>query len=322
MTVAIITGVEGQDGTWLAEHLLKNNCKVIGVTRRKSNSATPCKNLSKAQTYSNFKLEYGDITDHGFISNLIQWYRPERYFNLAAMSHVGHSFKEPLATFNVNAQAVVSVLESIRQLSPNTKFYQASTSELYGTTPCPESGYLEDSPFHPRSPYGVAKLAAFHAVVNYREAYGIFACNGILHNHSSTRRGFDFATRKITRGVANIVKGNQENLKMGNMEAFRDEGHAKDYVEAMDLILNQKTPEDFVVATGDGATIKEMLEYVCKLADLKYDDVYEMNPKFMRPSDIPYLKGNPAKIKALGWKPKYTWQTLLKEMYSYDLGKS
>lgn len=319
MSVTICTGVEGQDGSILAELLLARGDKVVGITRRKSSSAEPSKNIEGCLRSPNFKLVYGDICDPVFINNLVQWYRPEFYFNLAAMSHVGQSFTEPALTFATNANAVLYALEAIRQHSPKTRFYQASTSELYGTTPCPPDGFVETDAFHPRSPYGVAKLAAYHAVVNYREAFGLYACNGILFNHSSKRRGFDFATRKITRGVAAIVKGNAEHLYMGNMDAVRDEGHAADYVRAMNIIVQQDVPSDYVVATGQVATIREMLEYVCSLAGLKYDDVYRMDERFMRPSDVPYLKGNSDKIKALGWNPQYNWRTLLKEMYEEDM---
>ena len=268
----------------------------------------------------NFKLFEGDITDQTLISRVLHDHRPHEFYNLAAMSHVGQSFREPLSTFDVDTRAVIGQLEMIRQVSPYTRFYQASTSELFGGLSCPKEGYDERSPFHPRSPYGVAKLASFWAVKNYREAYGIFACNGILHNHSSPRRGFDFATRKITRGVARVKLGLQETLKMGNLSAFRDEGHSKDYVRAMWMMLQAEKAEDYLVATGDGATIREMLEYVCSLAELDPDDVYEADERFMRPSEVPYLLGNPSKItKELGWKPEYSWKKLLKEMYENDL---
>lgn len=318
MGLAVVTGVQGQDGSILADYLLELGHEVLGVARRKSSGETNA-NIEHLISHPKFILIYGDITDDVFVETTIQKYRPEFYFNLAAMSHVGQSFKEPLKTFDTNATAVVKALESIRRNSPNTKFYQASTSEMFGGIKCPAEGYDEAAAFHPRSPYGVSKAAAFHAVVNFREAYGLHASNGILFNHSSTRRGEDFATRKITKGVANIVKGKQKTLKMGNMEAFRDEGHAKDYVRAMYLLLQQDVADDYVVATGEGATIREMLDYVCSLAGLKYDDVYEMNPEFMRPSEVPYLKGNPAKVKKLGWKPEHTWKDLLKEMYEKDL---
>ena len=185
---------------------------------------------------------------------------------------------------------------------------------------CPDEGYTESSKFHPRSPYGVAKLAAFWSVVNYREAYNLFACNGILHNHSSPRRGFDFATRKITHGVARVKLGLSDTLKMGNLDAFRDEGHSKDYCKAMWMMLQADEAEDYLVATGSGATIKEMLEYVCSLAELDPSVVYEMDERFMRPSDVPVLLGNPAKIsRKLGWKPEYDWKKLLREMYENDI---
>jgi GDPmannose 4,6-dehydratase len=317
--VAVITGVEGQDGSWLAEYLIEEGYKVVGVSRRKSTQAQAV-NLDLVSNNSNFRLVRGDIVDPTLINDILQWYKPDEFFNLAAMSHVGQSFKEPLTTLNVNAGAVMMALESIRMNSPKTRFYQASTSELFGGLECPKEGYTEHSPFHPRSPYGVAKLAAYWAVVNCREAYGIFACNGILHNHESTRRGLDFAPRKITAGVAAIVNGKQKTIKMGNMEAYRDIGHAKDYIKAMHLMLQQDKPEDFLIATGEAVSIREMVEYVCELAGRKYDDVYEMNEKYMRPSDVPYLKGNPAKAKSvLGWEPEYDWKALLKEMYEHDL---
>lgn len=321
MSVAIISGIEGQDGSWLAEYLLDTGYQVIGIVRRKSSNSNISNNISSILSNPNLKISYGDITDSSYINEIVKWYRPDMYFNLAAMSHVGQSFSEPLSTFNVDATAVLIALDALKQHSIKTRFYQASTSELFGATPCPTTGFIESDRFHPRSPYGIAKLAAFHATVNYREAYNMFACNGILFNHSSTRRGFDFATRKITRGVANIVAGNQDKLLMGNMDAFRDEGHAKDYVKAMHMILSREEPEDFIVATGEGATIKEMLEYVCELAGLKYDDVYEQDDRFMRPSDVPYLLGNPSKINKIGWTPEYNWKSLLKEMYENDLAE-
>jgi len=268
----------------------------------------------------NFKLFEGDITDQTLISRVLYDHKPHEFYNLAAMSHVWQSFREPLSTFDVDARAVIGQLEMIRQISPYTRYYQASTSELFGGLACPEKGYDESSAFHPRSPYGVAKLAAFWAVKNYREAYGLFACNGILHNHSSPRRGFDFATRKITRGVASVKLGLQETLKMGNLEAFRDEGHSKDYVRAMWMMLQADRPEDYLVATGSGATIREMLEFVCGLAELDPDEVYEADQRFMRPSEVPFLLGNPSKIRdELGWEPQYSWRALLEEMYRADL---
>jgi len=321
MLKAVITGVAGQDGSYLAEYLLGRGYYVIGITRRKSVDPN-IQNIRHLLDNPNFHVIYGDITDATMIYRVLHDYQPHEFYNLAAMSHVGQSFKEPAATFRVNAEAVITQLESINQISPATRYYQASTSELFGGLSCPPEGYTEQSPFHPRSPYGVAKLAAFWAVINYREAHGIYACNGILHNHSSPRRGKDFATRKITRGIASVKLGLQEHLYMGNLESYRDEGHSKDYVEAMHLMLQQDDPRDFLIATGSGATIKEMFEYVCQLANLNFEDVYREDSRFMRPSEVPYLRGNPSAAKAsLKWEPKYTWKDLLKEMYLNDLNE-
>jgi len=316
---AVITGVAGQDGSHLAELLLGKGYMVIGITRRKS--VDPCiGNIVHLLEHKSFKLVYGDITDATLISGIILKHRPHEFYNLAAMSHVGQSFAEPAYTFKVNAEAVITQLELIRKISPSTRYYQANTSELFGGVSCPPEGYTERSRFHPRSPYGVAKLAAYWAVINYREAYNLYACNGILHNHSSKVRGHDFATRKITRGIASVKLGISDSLKMGDLSSFRDEGHAKDYCRAMHLMLQRDEPDDFLIATGTGATIKEMFEYVCELADLKFEDVYEKDSRFMRPSEVPYLRGNPEKAKSqLGWVPKYTWKDLLKEMYLNDL---
>lgn len=319
MLKAVITGVAGQDGSYLAELLLEKGYHVVGITRRKSVDPG-INNIKHLMENKNFSLVNGDITDSTLISRILHSHRPHEFYNLAAMSHVGQSFAEPSSTFRVNAEAVVTQLELINQISPSTRYYQASTSELFGGISCPLQGYTENSPFHPRSPYGVAKLAAYWAVKNAREAYGLFACNGILHNHSSPRRGRDFASRKITRGIASVKLGLATSLKMGDLSPYRDEGHAKDYVKAMHLMLQKDEPDDFLIATGSGATIKEMFEYVCELAELRFDDVYEEDARFMRPSDVQYLRGDPTKANTeLGWLPKYSWKDLLKEMYVSDL---
>ncbi len=319
MKTAIVTGILGQDGSYLAEHLLEEGYKVKGLYRRIS-SGTNYMNIQTFREHENLEMVDGDILDYGFMNDLIGSTKPDLFFNLAAMSHVGHSFKIPAETFRVNAEAVISQLDIIRRTSPETRFYQASTSEMFGGLACPEAGYTEESALRPRSPYAVAKLAAHEAVRNFRDSYGLYACAGILFNHSSPRRGVDFATRKITNGVARIVLGKQDNIHMGNMEAVRDEGHAYDYVRAMHLMLQQESPDDFVISTGDTATIGEMLTHVCDEAGLSYDDVYLMNEKFMRPSDVPYLRGDATKAReALGWEPKYDWKRLLSEMYQNDL---
>ena len=250
----------------------------------------------------------------------MKW-QPQEYYNLAAMSHVGQSFKEPISTFRVDGEAVIMQLDLIKQLSPDTRFYQASTSELFGGVNCPPEGLNETSRFHPRSPYAIAKAAAFYAVVNYREAYGMHASNGILFNHSSPRRGTDFATRKITRGIAEVVLGLDDRLRMGNLEAFRDEGHAKDYVEAQWMMLQQPIADDYVIATGEATTIKDMFKYVCEeLGGLDFEQVYKEDQRFMRPSEVNFLRGDASKAeRVLGWKPKYSCKELLKEMYENDL---
>ena len=319
MLTAVITGVAGQDGSYLSELLLEKGYQVIGITRRKSASDNT-QNLSEVMNHKNFKLIYGDLNDSTFIYRVLYDYKPLEWYNLAAMSHVGQSFKEPIATQEINANSVLKQLEAIRLFSPYTKFYEANTSEILGGVNCPIDGYTEDSPFYPRSPYGVSKLTAFWSIKNYREAYNVFACNGILHNHSSPRRGMDFATRKITSGVAKVRFGLQKNVTMGNLKSFRDEGHSKDYVKAMHLMLQQKEPEDFLIATGKGASIGQMLEYCCDIAGLNFQEVYQKDEQYFRPSEVNYLLGNPKKAKQkLNWEPTYTWQDLLKEMYYNDV---
>jgi len=318
MPKAIITGVLGQDGSYLTELLLEKEYEVCGVYRRVS-TGNNWGNIETVKEHPNLHLVCGDICDAGFITELVSGLKPELFFNTAAQSHVGQSFKEPVQTLRIDGEAVLIQLEAIRSFSPQTRYLQCSTSELYGGLNCPLDGYTELNQHHPRSPYGTAKEFAFNTVVNYREAYNLFACNAVCFNHSSPKRGLDFAARKITHGIASIKLGLQEQLLMGNLTPFRDEGASQDYTRAMHLILQQDKPEDFVVATGTGATIEEELRYVCDLAELRFEDVYRQDERFMRPSDVPYLLGNPSKIKAIGWKPKYTWQSLLKEMYENDL---
>ena len=318
MFKAIISGVAGQDGSFLSEFLLEKGYLVVGITRRKSVDPG-IDNIKHLLDNPNFKLIYGDILDPTLIYRLLADHKPHEFYNLAAMSHVGQSFKEPTSTWRINAEAVISQLEAINQVSPYTRYYQAGTSELWGGINCPPDGYDESSRFNPRSPYAVSKVAAYWAVKNYRESYDLHACNGVLGNHSSTRRGLDFATRKITHGVASVKLGLQDKLRMGNLEPFRDEGASPDYVRAMWLMLQQEQPDDYVIATGDGATIRQMLEYVCELAELDIEKVYQQDPQFMRPSDVPYLKGNANKAKEkLGWTPTYNWKQLLEEMYLND----
>lgn len=319
MSTAVITGIAGQDGSYLAEALLSDGWQVHGVVRRHANGPDTTR-LSPILGHPDLTLHVGDVTDPGFIHRLAARLRPDRWFNLAAMSHVGQSFQEPSATFAVNAQAVVTQLEALRTHSLHTRFYQASTSELFGLTRCPPTGFTEAHPFHPRSPYGVAKLAAFWAVVQAREAWGLHASNGILFNHSSPRRGLDFATRVITRGVAEVVAGHRQTLPMGDLSAHRDEGHAADYMVAARKMMEQPEGGDFVVATGEGATIRQMLDHVCGRVGLDPEQVYEPDPERMRPSEVPFLRGDATRAReVLGWRPQRGWREVLDEMLVHDL---
>ncbi len=319
MLKAVITGAAGQDGSYLSELLLDKGYQVFGISRRKSVSKA-LDNIRNILDHKNFSYIEGDLSDSTFISRLIYNMKPHEFYNLGAQSHVGHSFSNPMEAFRINAESVMMHLSHIKDFSPSTRYYQASTSEIMGGIGCPDNGYDESFVPNPRSPYAVAKTAAHFTVKNYRDAYGLFSCSGLLFNHSSKRRGLDFATRKITDGVAKVALGMQNKVKMGDLSAFRDEGCSKDYVRAMWLMLQQDLPDDYVIATGDGATIEDMFRYVCSLSGMKFEDIYEMDERFMRPSDVPYLLGNPSKaIRELGWSPKYTWKTLLKEMYENDL---
>jgi len=323
MKTAIVTGVGGQDGSYLAENLIAKGYFVIGIDRRRVDDPRAPARITLAGLKGNDSLKVidGDITDPLFITRLVSDYRPEKFFNLAAMSHVGQSFKQPTATFKTNAVTVINQLEAIRKFSPETKYYQASTSELYGNLACPKTGYDENHGFRPRSPYGVAKLAAYWAVVNYREAYGMFATNGILFNHESPRRGADFVTRKITLGVADIVRGKADKITLGNIEACRDWGFAGDYVEAMDLIMDAPNPKDYVVATGRSHSVRDFVIKSFNAAGIDdWENYIEFDPRFMRPSEVPYLLGDPSKINdELGWKPRVTLDGLVSMMVKHDL---
>lgn len=357
MKVALITGVTGQDGAYLAEFLLKKGYFVHGIKRRSSSFNTEridhlYQDLHEAKV--NFKLHYGDLTDSTNLIRIIQETQPDEIYNLAAMSHVKVSFDTPEYTANADGVGTLRILEAIRilGLTQKTKFYQASTSELYGLVQ--EVPQSEKTPFYPRSPYAVAKMYGYWITVNYREAYGIYACNGILFNHESPVRGETFVTRKITRAAARIVMGLQDKLYLGNLDAQRDWGHAKDYIEAMYLMLQQDKPEDYVVATGKTTTVREFvkmsfaelgieLEFSGK-AEAERGVVIDMDtakmqslglnpdilkfgqtvvlvdPKYYRPTEVDLLIGDPTKAhQKLGWKPKYDLEGLVSEMILSDL---
>jgi GDPmannose 4,6-dehydratase len=321
MKSAIITGCLGQDGSYLSEYLLELGYKVYGISRRKSTDAESWGFLEHLKENKNFKLVYGDITDSTFMTSIISDVKPEKLFNLGAQSHVGYSFSNPYATFEADACSVIHMISALQKHSPATKFYQASTSELFGGIDCPTDGYSEKSLFHPRSPYGVAKLAAHWGTINFREAYGMFACAGILFNHESERRGLDFVTRKVTNGVARIKAGLDTHITMGNMDAYRDWGYAKDYVKMMNLMLDADTPQEYVIATGKTYSIEQLAETTFGLAGIyNWRDYIKTDERFMRPSEVPYLLGNPEKAKHdLGWEPETSFEQLIKIMLESDL---
>lgn len=349
MKKALITGVTGQDGAYLAELLLSKGYEVHGIKRRSSSFNTQRVDHLYQDLHNEkvrFKLHYGDLSDSTNVIRIIQEVKPDEIYNLGAMSHVKVSFDEPEYTANVDGVGMLRVLEAVRILGfeKKTKIYQASTSELYGLIQ--ETPQRETTPFYPRSPYGVAKLYAYWIAVNYREAYGMFACNGILFNHESPIRGETFVTRKITRAATRIAKGLDTKLYLGNLDARRDWGHAKDYVEAMWLMLQQEKPEDFVIATGVANSVRRFCELAflelgvelefkgtgenevglvksTSRSDFKFkvgQEVIKVDPDYYRPTEVDLLIGDASKAKKLlGWQPKYNLETLVKEMVQADL---
>lgn len=354
MKTALITGITGQDGSYLAELLLEKGYMVHGVKRRSSSFNTQrIDHLYQDQHNAiiNFKLHYGDLTDSTNIIRIIQEVQPDEIYNLGAMSHVKVSFDSPEYVANVDGIGTLRILEAVRilGLERKTRIYQASTSELYGGMPENKNGngfYDENSAFYPRSPYGVAKIYGFWITKNYREAYNMFACNGILFNHESPRRGETFVTRKITMATAAIAKGKQDCLYLGNLNALRDWGHAKDYVEAMWRILQQETAEDYVIATGVTTSVRDFVRFafeeigielafegvqeneVARVVACNHPDyqleigkvVVKVDPSYYRPSEVDLLLGDPTKSKTkLGWVPEYDLKALVKEMVVSDL---
>ncbi|MFT5664748.1 MAG: GDPmannose 4,6-dehydratase [Gammaproteobacteria bacterium] len=348
--VALITGVTGQDGSYLAELLLEKGYKVHGIKRRASSFNTSrIDHIYEDQHERNthFKLHYGDLTDSSNLTRILQEVQPDEVYNLGAQSHVAVSFDAPEYTADTDALGTLRLLEAIRLLGleKKTKFYQASTSELFGEVQ--ETPQRETTPFHPRSPYGVAKLYAYWIVVNYREAYGIYACNGILFNHESPRRGETFVTRKITRALANISQGLEQCLYLGNMDALRDWGHAKDYVRMQWMMLQQEQPEDFVIATGKQISVREFVRMSAQNigVELEFsgqgtaevatvssitgvqapgiklgDVIVKVDPRYFRPAEVETLLGDPSRAKyKLGWEPEITVEQMCTEMVEHDL---
>lgn len=320
MKRAFITGITGQDGSYLAEFLLAKGYEVHGLIRRSSSFNTGRLDHIYQDPHipdAKLILHYGDLMDGVGITNLVREIQPDEIYNLAAQSHVMVSFTMPQYTAQVDGVGTVGILEAIRSSGLETRFYQASTSELFGSTPPPQN---EASPFRPRSPYAASKLMAYWSTVNYREAFGVHATNGILFNHESPRRGETFVTRKITRAVAAIKKGRQEKLYLGNLEAVRDWGYAKEYVESMWLMLQQKDPSDYVVATGVGATVREFAEVAFAHAGLDWKDFVVEDQRYRRPTEVDALIGDSSKARrALNWEPKTKWDELARLMVDADL---
>lgn len=351
--VALITGVTGQDGSYLAELLLEKGYEVHGVKRRASSFNTSRVDHIYQDPHidnARFKLHYGDLTDTSNLTRLIQQVQPDEIYNLGAQSHVAVSFESPEYTADVDAIGTLRILEAIRilGLEKKTRFYQASTSELYGLVQ--EIPQKETTPFYPRSPYAVAKMYAYWITVNYREAYGIYACNGILFNHESPRRGETFVTRKITRGMVNIAQGLEQCLYMGNMDALRDWGHAKDYVRMQWMMLQQDKPQDFVIATGVQYSVREFITWTAAALGINLEfkgqgveehavitaitgdaapalkvgqTIVKIDPRYFRPTEVETLLGDPSKAKKeLGWVPEITAQDMCKEMVENDLAQA
>ena len=318
--VAFITGITGQDGSYLAELLLGKGYEVHGLIRRSSSFNTGRLNdIYQDPHVDNRKmiLHYGDLQDSTSLANLIREVKPSEIYNLGAQSHVKVSFEIPEYTADITGTGTIRLLEAIRASGVSAKHYQASSSELYGSTPPPQN---ELTPFHPRSPYGAAKIFSYWSTVNYREAYGMHASNGILFNHESPRRGETFVTRKITRAVARIAVGIEKDVYLGNLDAVRDWGYAKEYVEAMWLMLQQPKGDDFVIATGESATVRQFAEVAFKKANLNWEDHVKLDKRYLRPSEVDSLVGDASKAeKILGWKAKTNWKKLAELMVDADI---
>jgi GDPmannose 4,6-dehydratase len=318
---ALITGITGQDGSYLTELLLEKGYQVFGIVRRSSSFNTERIDhlyQDPHEPHTRLRLFYGDLNDSSSLNTILRRTEPEEIYNLGAQSHVRVSFDVPEYTGEVTGLGTVRLLEAIRDTGIRPKFYQASSSELFGKAR--EIPQTENTPFHPRSPYGCAKAYAYHVTVNYRESYGLFASNGILFNHESERRGETFVSRKITRAATRIKLGLQKKLYLGNLEARRDWGYAKDYVEAMWLMLQAEEPDDYVISTGETHSVREFLDAAFGHLNLDWKEYVEIDPLYYRPAEIDMLRGDAAKARrVLGWKPKVTFEALVRLMVDHDL---
>ena len=308
---ALITGISGQDGSYLSEHLLSLGYEVHGLFRRHS----VAENQNSRIPDLNIEGHYGDLLDYPSLSRIVKKVQPDEIYNLGAMSHVRVSFDMPSFTIKTNALGVLHLLEVYRTECPNAKFYQASSSEMFGNSVDEDGSQRLTTPMNPVSPYGCAKVMAYNLVRHYRHAYNLHACNGILFNHESPRRGTNFVTNKVVKSAVEIKKGLRKTLELGNLDSHRDWGHSKDYVRAMHMLLNHGTPDEWIVATGETRTVRDLCVHVFNKLDMNYKDYVVQNPKFMRPEELKYLRGDASKIREhLGWTPEYTFESMIDEM--------
>tara|TARA_R110000796_G_scaffold187972_4_gene304929 strand:+ start:1276 stop:2247 length:972 start_codon:yes stop_codon:yes gene_type:complete len=315
MKKALITGVNGQDGSYLSEYLLSLGYEVHGVLRRHSVTENQNSRLVKSSVDNQVKTYYGDLTDYPSLVRIMNEVMPDEIYNLGAMSHVRVSFDMPSFTIQTNAIGVLNMLEVYRTTCPESKFYQASSSEMFGNSVDEEGWQSLTTKMNPVSPYGCAKVMGYNLVRHYRHAYKLHACNGILFNHESPRRGSNFVTNKVVKGAVSIKKGLQEKLELGNMDSQRDWGHSKDYVRAMHMITNHHTPEEFIVATGEAHSVRDLCHKVFSKLGMNYENHVVQNPKYMRPEELKYLRGDASKVKnVLGWTPEYTFDSMIEEM--------